>query len=338
MKIKVLCLIIVVMLLCSTALYAGGDERIGTAGAQELRIPVGSRMAALGGSGVASAIGTDALFWNPAGVAYYEGTEVMFNHLKYWADIDINYFAATTSIEDFGSIGIAAKVISFGDIVKTTIDAPNGTGEIISPSFAVIGLTYSRRFTDKVSFGVTGNLISEKVEQLGATGIAFDFGFTYDPSWRGLKFGLVIKNFGPNMTFSGSNFDVNNEVPGGEPGTTSKDYRSQSSSFELPSSVQFGAAWDLLDIENSRATLMGLFQSNNSSEDEFRGGLEYAFNDMFFLRGGYTGSGQTEYMYGASFGAGVKLDLSGTMVTFDYSWNQTELFDDNQYFTVKFSF
>ncbi|HDS00487.1 MAG TPA: hypothetical protein ENO07_00575, partial [candidate division Zixibacteria bacterium] len=93
------------MLLCSAALYAGGDERIGTSGAQELRIPVGSRMSALAGAGVAEAVGAEALYWNPAGVAYYDGTEVMFTHLQYFADIDVNYFAATTAIEDFGSIG-----------------------------------------------------------------------------------------------------------------------------------------------------------------------------------------------------------------------------------------
>jgi hypothetical protein len=296
MNIKVLRLTVIALLLCSVALYAGGDERIGSAGAQELRIPVGSRMSALGGAGVAEAIGAEALYWNPA------------------------------------------KVLSFGDIKKTTVANPDGTGEIISPSYAVVGLTYSRQFTDRVSFGITGQLVNERIEQQSATGVAFDFGFVYDPGWQGLRFGLVIKNYGPDMQFSGPGFDVDNTVPGSEPGTTDKTYRTQSASFELPSSVQIGAAWNLLDIENSRATIMGNFQSNNSSEDEFRGGLEYAFNDMFFLRGGYVGSNQDTYMYGASFGAGLKLMWGNTSIALDYTWMQTEYFDDNQFFTVKFGF
>ena len=326
------------MLLCSASLYAGGDERIGTAGAQELRIPVGSRMSALGGAGVSEAVGAEALYWNPAGAAYYQGTEVMFTNLQYIADIAVNYFAATTSIEDFGTIGISAKVMGFGDIYKTTIDEPRGTGEIFAPSYSVIGFTYSRRFTDRVSFGATAMLINEKIEQLSATGVGFDFGFIYDPGWRGLRFGLVIKNYGPDMRFDGANFDVDNEVPGSEPNSTGKSYRSQSAAFELPSSVQLGASWNILDVENSRATVMGLFQSNNFSEDEFRGGIEYAFNDMFFLRGGYVGSKQDDYMYGASFGGGIKVNWGNTELVFDYTWSQTEFFDNNQFFTVKLGF
>ena len=73
MKIKVFCLIVVAMLLCSAALYAGGDERIGTSGAQELRIPVGSRMSSLAGAGVADAVGAEAMYWNPAGITNING-------------------------------------------------------------------------------------------------------------------------------------------------------------------------------------------------------------------------------------------------------------------------
>jgi len=338
MKIKAICLALAVMLLGSAVLYAGGDERIGTAGAQELRIPVGSRMSALAGAGVAEAIGAEALYWNPAGVSQYQGTEVMFTNLQYFADIDVNYFAAMTSIEDFGSIGLSAKVISFGDIAKTTVQAGGPTGEIISPSYSVIGLSYSRQFTDRVSFGVTGMLVNEKIEQLTATGVAFDFGFIYDPGWRGLKFGLVVKNLGPDMKYEGDQFGVPVDVPGTEPNSAGKTFLSQSAPFEMPSSVQLGASWNLFDIERSSATVMGLFQSNNFSEDEFRGGLEYSFNDMFFLRGGYVGSKQDEYMYGPSFGAGVKLNWGNTTFVLDYTWSQTEFFDDNQFFTVKFGF
>jgi hypothetical protein len=338
MKIKVFCLIVVAMLLCSTALYAGGDERIGTSGASELRIPVGSRMSSLAGAGVAEAVGAEAMYWNPAGMAYFDGTEVMFTNLQYFADIDINYFAAMTQLGDFGSLGVSAKIINFGDIEKTTVDAPGGTGEIISPGYSIIGLTYSRRFTDRVAFGATAMLINEKIQQLTATGVAFDFGFIYDPGWQGLKFGLVVKNYGPDMRFGGSNFDVESPVPNAPPGTPDRTYRSQSATFELPSSVQLGMAWNLLNMDKNRATVMGLFQSNNLSQDEFRGGIEYGFDDMFFLRGGYVGAKQDEYLFGATFGAGLTLPLGNTSLSFDYSWAQTELFDNSQFFTVKFGF
>lgn len=82
----------------------------------------------------------------------------------------------------------------------------------------------------------------------------------------------------------------------------------------------------------------GAFQSNNFSQDEFRFGAEYSFKNMFFLRGGYTASSQTDYLYGANAGAGLKLKVSGSDITVDYTWSQTDFFKDNQMFTLKFAF
>jgi hypothetical protein len=39
-----------------------------------------------------------------------------------------------------------------------------------------------------------------------------------------------------------------------------------------------------------------------------------------------------------TFGAGVILKVGETDVTFEYSWNETEFFDNNQYFTGKVNF
>lgn len=338
MRIKPLIVCIAIVLLAASCLYAGGSERIGTSGAQELRIPVGSRATAMGGADIASVVGAEAIFWNPAGVAYQEGTEAMFSHLEYIAGINVNYFGVTTDLEDFGSLGLHAKVISIGEMEVTTTAQPQGTGETFSPTFAVVGLTYAKMFTDRVSFGVTASLISEKIEQVSANGVAFDFGFIYDPLWQGLKFGIALKNYGPQMQFTGEDFGVSVDLPDVEPGTQSKTTRTQSAQFELPSFVQLGMSWDLVNQGLNRATAVGSFQSNNFSQDEFRGGMEYAYDDMFFLRGGYVGSNQDSYMFGLTLGAGLKYSWGQSTVSIDYSWVQTEFFDDNQYITAKFAF
>ncbi len=338
---KILMISLALVIVLSAVLLAGSENRIGTAGAQELRIPVGSRGSAMGGALVAGASGAEAIFWNPAGVVSGDVTEAMFSHLQYFADMKLEFVAVKTNIEGFGTLGISAKVLSVGDILKTTWDDQQGTaGEYFNPTFAVVGLTYARQLTDRVSFGATGCFINERIEQVSATGAAFDFGFTYVPGWRGLKFGVVVKNFGPEMTFTGPNFDNSVTAPGQGTNSAAKDFRAQCSSFELPSSVQFGAAWNPLDRPNEKNNLelSTVFQSNNFSQDEFRGGLEYSYNDMFFIRGGYAGSNQTDYIFGPSFGAGLKLQWGATRVMFDYSWQQTEYFDDNQYFTVKLGF
>ena len=117
---KTLLMSLALVIVLSAMLLAGSEDRIGTAGAQELRIPIGSRGSAMGGALVANAKGTEALFWNPAGAAAGGGTEAMFSHLQYFADMKLEYVAVKTDIEGFGTIGVSAKVLSVGDILKTT--------------------------------------------------------------------------------------------------------------------------------------------------------------------------------------------------------------------------
>ncbi len=82
---KTLWLSLALVIALSAMLLAGSEDRIGTAGAQELRISVGSRGVAMGGALVANCSGTEALYWNPAGVVRQSGTEAMFSHLDYFA-------------------------------------------------------------------------------------------------------------------------------------------------------------------------------------------------------------------------------------------------------------
>lgn len=325
------------VLLAASAAYAGGDLKIGTAGAQQLRIPVGSRGTAMGGSAVANSYGLDAIYWNPAGVSTVEGTDVMWSNRQYIADIDINYFAGAHRLGDFGVLGVTTKITSMDDELVRTVDFPAGTGETYSSSFAVVGATFARTLTDRVSMGINANMIYEKIAEQTAMGAAFDIGFHYSPGWQNLTFGAVIKNLGPKMNYDGPGFDLNTET-GTDPNSLPHTTRSRSSSFEIPSYVQLGAAYKLLQQEKNSIDLSGAFQSNNFSEDEWHVGAEYALNNQFFLRGGYVASNQEDYLYGASLGAGLAFNLGDTRMQFDYAWSASEFFDDNQYFTFMVGF
>ncbi|MBI4562342.1 MAG: hypothetical protein HY724_09890, partial [Candidatus Rokubacteria bacterium] len=115
--------------------WAGTESRIGTSGAYELRLPVGARSIALGGASLAGASGVEALFFNPAGVAATDATtEVTFSNTEFLADQDVNHFGVAQSFGDWGSIGVSVKVLSVGELIRTTEDAPDGTGETFSPT------------------------------------------------------------------------------------------------------------------------------------------------------------------------------------------------------------
>jgi len=97
-KIIGLIFMLLILLLGLDNAYAGGGNRTGTGGANQLLIPVGVRGIAMGEQGVATSSGLEALFWNPAGVAKMNNSAAMtFSHMSYIADIGVEYGAVAGS-------------------------------------------------------------------------------------------------------------------------------------------------------------------------------------------------------------------------------------------------
>ncbi len=323
-------LIVAALLLVAVQVpLAGNEGRSGTAGSTELLIPVGARGSSMAGAVVANSFGVDALYWNPAGLAWLEGTEFMASYLPYIADINVTYFAVGKNLEDFGTMALSVKATSIGDMEETTTSYPNGTGSVFNPTLVVIGVTYARAVTTQVNFGLTANYLREDIFQVSASGFAFDFGFTYEPRWRGVTLGLAIKNYGPDVQFSGSGFETQQG---------NKPLASTNAKSELPTSVNLGLAYNFVNQGLNSATLSGNFVSNNLTNDFWQGGFEYVRNERYSLRAGYNYSPNDEYLYGFALGGGLKFDLGETMLSFDYSWTETAVFSDNQYFTLTAGF
>jgi hypothetical protein len=323
---KVLILTLGIVLIAAGMVAAA--NKIGTAGAQQLRVPVGTRGVAMGGAVIADAEGPEALFWNPAGAAGALGTQACLSYKSYIADMTVSYVAITSQFS-YGTIGVSAKVLSLGDIYVTTADDWNGTGEIYSINMPVLGLTYSNMLTDRVAFGATAMYLSEAVMQSRAQGMAFDFGFQYLPGWRTLRLGMVMKNYGPKMTYSGPDFEVSTLVPGDDPESANRTVALTSSGFEMPSYFEFGMSYVIDMGLNGTTTVEGAFQSNNFSEDEYRVGVEYSLGGRLYVRGGYVLCDQEKYMYGPSLGIGAKFNLGQATAAIDYSHTfVADYFDD----------
>ena len=335
--------LLITVLLIITGIFptratAGSDARQGTAGAQELLIPHGSRGTALGGAVVADVKGGEAMYWNPAGSAYLSGREVMFSHLDYIADMKYTYFGALVPAGIFGNIGINVRVLDVGDIIVTREDAPDGTGEIISPEFITLGFVYSRQVTDRVSFGTSLNIIREKIINETANGVALDVGFQYRPGLGGLSLGVVLKNLGPTMKFNGGDLDNAVRLPGDNIQAGTKSVRLTLAEFELPSYIQFGTSYNWEWSHSKSVIFSSSFRNNSFSQDELNGGIEVNFSDLIFLRGGYSHSSDTNYLYGPTFGFGLNLKLGSSRLSVDYSIAQTKYFANNQWITFKLLF
>ncbi|MBK7229642.1 MAG: PorV/PorQ family protein [Ignavibacteriales bacterium] len=325
--------------------FGGGQNRAGTSAAPELRIPIGARYLAMVGAPIASVTGLEAIYWNPAGVDLsLASANALFSHRTYLADMSMNYAAVSGKVGDLGSIGLSFRSLNIGDINVTTMDQPDGTGQIISPGYFVIGLTYSKQLTDKVSIGANFNLINETIDKVASSGFSFDFGVSYKNLFdvKGLALGVVVKNLGGTMKFSGNGLFVQANDQSSQRGPT---YLAiDGASAELPSEIAIGLSYlQSFDEENS-LLLSSSFQNNNYAYDDYKFGLEYSYKNLLFVRGGYLFSPQStdgtpNIFQNYAVGVGVNLkEVSNIDVSVDYAYVPVEIFDANHVFSISFGF
>lgn len=323
-------------------LFAGDADRVGTAAGTQVLVPVGARDLAMGGADVATTAGLSAIYWNPAGFSMLKTTAAgQFSTMTIFNDIKVNYLAVGFRSGRFGSIGVSLKSFDFGDIPLTTIEDMDGaSGKTFAPTFTTAALTYSRRLTDAIAVGFTGKLIYESIPRASASAFAFDMGIQYKNLGQinGLNIGLVVKNIGTNMRYSGSGL----LAQATEEGSSYQDFRSrQASSDQLPSTVELGLSYQRNIAENSNLIVSGTFQNNNFDNDRIKIGAEYMFNDLIALRGGYLFNQNVESadaLYRFTLGVGLHYNLAGTDLTLDYAYRDSQYFDGNNLFSLQIGF
>lgn len=336
---------------------AGSDGRKGTAGASELLIPVGARGSALGNTIASDVSGIEAIYYNPAGLAGATGADILFSHTTYFADMKVNYAAVAAPVGNLGVMGISAKILSVGDVIVTTEAAPDGTGEILTPTFSVLGLTWAKAFTDRVHFGGTVNYVNENIANNSASGVGFDFGVQYATDWNGLKFGMSMKNIGTTMSFSGPGFEILTRDPNSDPNSGNRGLSFSSTGFEMPSYFTLSSSYELARTPQQHLTVLGAYQSNNFNGDNLRGGLEWSYRDMFDLRGSVFGTfngttdattGEESFKFdagdelyaGYALGAGLRTKFGDkSKLGVDISWRPVQdFFDDIVEVGLRFEF
>lgn len=330
-------------LLLSIPLFAGRGDKSGTSAAPILIIPVGGRDLALGGSSIASTKGVEAVFYNPAGLSFGTNqSEAMFSHMNYIADIGVDFIAVSSKFEGLGTLAFTIKNLAIGDIPITTETNPDGTGEIFTPRFTTIGLTYSNALTDRIGIGFTTELITEQLDRVNSNGVAFSFGVQYHgfANIRGLDIGVSVKNIGPQMQYGGAGLLRSGTLDNLSRPTSP--YKIEASKSELPSVIELGFAYNTPISDQMNVNVSSIFQNQNYSDDEYRFGAEFAYAESFFIRGGYSIANETvlegSYIFGYTLGAGLTQNFDGMDFTFDYAYRDVDFFDANHVFSVKLGF
>ncbi len=333
--------LLLIFLMSSVFAYAGDSSRKGTTGAEQLLIPVGAQGIATGGAFLSNVTGLEAIYYNPAGLSLYNGSEAMFSYMSYLADINISYFAIGTNLGDLGSFAFSIKTFDFGDIPITTFEMPDGDGSVYSPSYITAGITYAKVVTDRVAVGMNAKIISESIQSVNATGIAIDFGVQYRFP-NNLSIGATVKNIGSNMRYTGTNLQFKSSIPGAQPGSTLGTFEPVTEEFQIPSYFELSTAYSYDINEQNNIMIGATFRNNNSFEDQMKFGFEYGFNNSIFARAGYDllVENTNESLFGLTLGAGINYQIAGGVgITFDYAFRQVKEFPSpNHIVTVKLGF
>ncbi len=186
--------------------------------------------------------------------------------------------SAAINLGTAGTLGINLTGISYGEIERTNEQGVSlGT---FNSYDAALTVSYGNSLTSKLKAGISIKLIQSRLSEQGAGaekgsgdafGLAFDFGGLYEASER-VTFGAAVSNIGPKMS-----------------------YIDAAQSDPLPANMSVGAAlypWKsnkshLLVTPEADLQLIGLGLGDMISNATLKAGLEFMYEDLFALRGGF---------------------------------------------------
>lgn len=267
-KNNILFLIILLIILIRIDIYSQEFRKTATAGFVFLELPVNARYSSLGESGITlSDLNSDGIFVNPAICGFTERSyNVSFSYSPYFAEI--KQYAASYSFNSYvGVFSAGALMFDYGSMPKTQKVVGQKVYDIIGTFNArslAFALSYSKKLTDKFSFGVSLKYVNEKIDIYSADNIVIDGGVLYYTGFNSLRIGAVIQNFGTDAKF------INDP-------------------FKMPAVLKLGAAMEIFGNFSSEYRLTTIFEAihPNDGDEKINSGLEFSWRNIFSIRGGY---------------------------------------------------
>jgi hypothetical protein len=324
MSIKKVMITGLAVLLVAGMAQAVSFSKVGTAGAQFLKIAAGAR--AVGMAEAFSAIVDDAtaMYWNPAGLAKVKQQEISFTHNNWVADIKHEFISYCVPLGSAGTVGLDLTVLTMDEMEITTTIYPEGTGEFFNCTDWQFSVGYARNLTDKVAFGIAGKYIQQSIWDVKASAVAMDLGITAKTGFKSLRLAAVMTNFGSDIKFSGGHLqgDITwNNLPITE--TSVQRVELLAHSATLPLNYRVGMAYDFIDLPRQKLTMGFDYVHPNDGSEKQNIGAEYAFNNMFFVRTGVrvdVDAQADDNQYSPTFGFGVNYGFGMVKTRVDYAY------------------
>lgn len=296
---------------------AFSQAKVGTTGVNFLELGVSARAMGMAEAFIAGVTDASAVYYNPAGLTYVYGREVMFTHIEMPAGINFEFFGMAYPLEAIsGVLGLGIYSLNTGDILRTDYSYPYGEDQFLNAQYfsagdLAIALSYSRFLTDRFSLGFTVKYIQENLELEKASGWAADVGTCYNSGYKNFKIGMVISNFGPDMKF------IEKEFP-------------------LPINFRFGASIDFVDTEEHLVTIAAEGNHPADNLEKYNFGLEYRFHDRFSLRIGERFNYDSD---GLTAGGGLMLPIGEEMdISVDYAYQDFGFLTQVHRFSIGLAF
>jgi len=296
-----------------------GGQRAGISTAQFLKIGVGGRASAMGESFIAIADDASALYWNPAGIAQFSKNQLIISHNVWVVDINNDFIGAVYHLDEDNAFGASLTAVTMDDMPVTTEFAPFGTGEYFGYTDIAVSLTYARKMTKQFSFGGSVKYIEETLDKLKMRGFMIDLGTYYRTGLGSTRFAVTVSNFGSELAPDGQVTLVGNREV------------SEWQSFAPPTVFRIGFAFEPYETEEHRITTSIQLNHPNDNSENVAIGAEYAWQKMFFLRGGYRFNVDEQNF---SFGLGVQVPISIAEFSFDYAYTNFEKLGSAHRFSI----
>ncbi len=260
--------------------FSGGgvdaQTAVATEGAVFLLLPVGARAVGLGHAVAADGGGSEAIWWNPAGLARAESHEAAIHHSQSLAATG-DAVSVVLPFSLIGVVALSANVLNFGEQQITDIVTGEPIGIQLLRSF-VFAATYSTPLGSHVNAGINYKVVQFRndcsgtctgVEEVAATTSALDLGVQYDLAPRSpVTIGASIRNLGLRV-----------QVNDSEQADT------------LPTRLQLGVAYRLPALEQLRETEVrmsaDLIDQLRVRSPSGRIGVELLYQKRYTVRAGY---------------------------------------------------
>lgn len=287
-------------------------NRSGTVSGLFLKLQVNARATAMGNAQVALAEGASSVAYNPAGVLSVSTASFGATYNAWFADITHSFYAAAVNLHDLGTIAAGVTLLTTDDMAVTTPAFPEGTGELFKATDFAFTLSYARQISNEFGLGLSAKYIRSYLynKEIQASSVAFDVGTLYDIPELRTRLGISVNNLG-------------------------KDLRYINEQYSLPTALRFGARITAYQEDVNLVYVAAQISRPNDSEEQYNVGVEYTYNGMFSIRGGYWLNYDTQNL---SAGAGINLSSIGVEGKLDYAYTNYKYLPGTHMFSIEMGF